>query len=205
MRAGFERFSEILEDLKEVGNIGSGYAASRLSEMIDKRCYVDVPEAEIYNVEEIQEKFFPHDIFAVAIVLKIFGDIQAVMVVLMNKADAQKLLMTIDPLNKRPTDPGGEYLPSYTLKKLGELLTNSFNLAISQFLSIKLKQSMPEIIVDTWSSVIDIIINDIRRSTTEQIVIFSRFFNEDVPFEGKFFYMISSDNALKILNRLRER
>jgi chemotaxis protein CheC len=204
MKNSLEDYKDILEDLKEVGNIGSGYAASRLSELINKRCFVNMPEAGIYNVSKIKEKFFPHNVFAVAIFLKVLGDINALMVVIMNKSDTQRLIDIIDPIHKREQNLSTTYLSSYTLKNFGELLTNSFNTAISQFMNLKLKQSLPEIIIDTWSNVLDKILDDISQSDPEQIVIFSRFYNDEIPFEGRFFYMISSDNAQKILKTIGE-
>jgi chemotaxis protein CheC len=63
-----------LEALKEIGNIGSGHAATSLSDMLQSRISMDVPRVWLLPLNKLTEVFGELDSPRAAIYLKITGE-----------------------------------------------------------------------------------------------------------------------------------
>jgi len=94
-----------IADLIEVGNIGAGNAASRLSDLIHRRCIIDIPEISYMSTQEVCRILDMENSFVVMMHIKIMGDIPATMFVVLKRAYAQTIVryMTnegLDPTGK---------------------------------------------------------------------------------------------------------
>lgn len=191
-----------LEDLLELGNMGAGNAASALSEMIHKRCMMDVPEATILPTSEMKEAFDLERVLAVAMLLKVFGDIPSAMIVLMKRTDVNALLNQLI----RFRDPSSRTDLSYTalaaLGDVGEALVRAFMTAVSQFLEVKLRFAMPEVITGTWTTALEAVLSKIGAREEEQLAIHSRFYSEEAKFEGQFVYVLNAEAVADALARI---
>lgn len=194
--------NEQLGDFKEVGNIGAGKAASRLSDLIHRKCLIHFPEVSYFTLPEIKKTFDEPDSFAVALCIKIMGDIPAIMFVITKRVYAQ---LIVKYMTKVPVQSAGKDLPftaQFALKQLGEMLTKSFSEAISQFLMTKAKYAMPEIIIDTWSTALELILSRLSQPDKTQLVAHSGFYDSEKTFEGKFIYILGPDVQEAILTRI---
>ena len=147
-----------INDFQEVGNIGAGNAASRLSDLIHHPCTINIPEVRYLNPEEVKTTFETESAFAVAILIKVMGDIPAVMLVIMKRIYAHKVVEHMTRASGMITGKDFSFTAKVALKQLGELLTKSFSDSIAQFLRTKAKFAMPEIIIDTWTMTIDTVL-----------------------------------------------
>ena len=74
-----------IADLMEIGNIGAGNAASKLSDLIRRRCVIDIPQITYVTSEDIRRILDMEDAFVVMMHIKIMGDIPATMFVVMKR------------------------------------------------------------------------------------------------------------------------
>lgn len=194
---------EHIADLLEVGNIGAGNAASRLSDLIKRRCVIDVPQASYLDAAELRRVLDMEDSYVVMMHIKIMGDIPALMFVVMKRVYAQTI---VKHMTKNGLDPSGKdmsFTAQFALKQLGEILTKSFFEGIHQLLMAKAKYAMPEIIVDTWSTAQDAILGKINSPGQQHLLIHSAFFDPEKTFHGKFLYMLHPDSQQVVLNRIQ--
>lgn len=191
-----------IADLMEVGNIGAGNAASKLSDLIHRRCVIDIPQITYASAEDIQRVLDMEDSYVVMMHIKIMGDIPATMFVVMKRAFAQTIVkyMTKDGLDLTGKDLG--FTAQFALKQLGEILTRSFFDSIHQLLMAKAKYAMPEIIMDAWSAAQESILSRFAKDG-EHLLIHSAFFDPEKTFTGKFIYALSQESQLVVLNRIK--
>ncbi len=193
---------EQINDFQEVGNIGAGNAASRLSDLIHHPCTINIPEVRYLNPEEIKKTFETESAFAVAIFIKVMGDIPAVMLVIMKRIYAHKVVEYMTRASGMITGKDFSFTAKVALKQLGELLTKSFSDSIAQFLRTKAKFAMPEIIIDTWTMTIDTVLQRISGKEEEVLVVHSTFFDPEKTFEGEFVYVLNQESQEIILHRI---
>jgi chemotaxis protein CheY-P-specific phosphatase CheC len=92
---------EQLDVLKEIGTIGSGSAATALSQILKCRVSIEVPRVRLVSAGKIPESEFQisPDEVVIAVDLTILGEFQGGMLVLFPQKSA---LMMLDVLLKRP-------------------------------------------------------------------------------------------------------
>src|SRR5271170_5527789 len=77
-------FSDLqLDAMRELGNIGSGTAATALSNMIGVPVDIDVARASMVPITQIVEAAGPPDTLVTAVLLPIEGDLKAQVIILM--------------------------------------------------------------------------------------------------------------------------
>jgi chemotaxis protein CheC len=191
-----------INDLMEVANIGVGNAAAHLSDLIHHRCVIEIPGVIYLDVPSIKRMLDQQNSYAVALHMRIMGDVPALMFVIMRRIYAQaivnRMLKTNEPMGRDLS-----FTAQFALKQLGELLTTSFSDAISNFLKSKAKYSMPQILVDMWSTALDAILAQIQPPHEEQLVIRSAFFDPEKTYEGQFVYILNPESQRAILHRIK--
>ncbi len=194
---------EQIADLMEVGNIGAGNAASKLSDLIHRRCVIDIPQISYVDFKDIRRIMDMEDSYVVMMHIKIMGDIPATMFVVMKRAYAQVIVkyMTKDGLDLAGRDLG--FTAQFALKQLGEILTKSFFDSIHQLLMAKAKYAMPEIIMDAWSAAQESMVSRFPKEEGENLLIHSAFFDPEKSFIGKFIYALNHDSQQVVLNRIK--
>jgi chemotaxis protein CheC len=192
-----------IADLMEVGNIGAGNAASKLSDLIHRRCVIDIPQLTYVDAKDIQRILDMEDSYVVMMHIKIMGDIPATMFVVLKRVFAQTIVkyMTREGLDPAGRDLG--FTAQFALKQLGEILTKSFFDSIHQLLMAKAKYAMPEIIMDAWSAAQESMLSRFASDGGEHLLIHSAFFDPEKSFVGKFIYALSQESQQVVLNRIK--
>src|SRR3954447_10216597 len=80
-----------LDALRELANIGSGTAATALSTMLGRSIDVSVPNARALSLAEAVHAAGPAETPVTGIVLPIFGDLDAIVLLLLAQDDAATL------------------------------------------------------------------------------------------------------------------
>jgi chemotaxis protein CheC len=194
---------EQIADLMEVGNIGAGNAASKLSDLIHRRCVIDIPQITYVDAKDIQRILDMEDSYVVMMHIKIMGDIPATMFVVMKRAYAQAIVRHMTREGLDPTGKDLGFTAQFALKQLGEILTRSFFDSIHQLLMAKAKYAMPEIIMDAWSAAQESMFSRFGAAGGEHLLIHSAFFDPEKTFIGKFIYALSQESQLVVLNRIK--
>ena len=87
-----------LDGIKESANIGSGHAATALSQMLGKKVSVEVPKIEIIPIEKTPELLGRDAGIIVASLTKFFGDVTGRTLIVMSDDNAKTLVKIL--LNK---------------------------------------------------------------------------------------------------------
>jgi chemotaxis protein CheC len=139
-----------LDVLREIGTVGSGSAATALSQLLGKRVSITVPQVSLFAGDKMSPAAFsmrPEDI-GLAVDLKILGELRGGMLALYSQKSA---LMMIDILMKRPNNTTQllNLLEASALSESSHILAGAYLNAVAQMLELhNMMLSIPQTIVD---------------------------------------------------------
>ncbi|WP_243289855.1 chemotaxis protein CheC [Bacillus sp. FJAT-47783] len=145
--------SEKLDALKEVGNIGAGNAATALSHILQKKIYMNVPDAKVGSFEEIID-LIGSEKEVVALYLRLDGDISGSMFFIMSVQNASEYLNVLVGTTNICSDYEMTEIESSALKELGNILIGSYVSALSDLTNLYIYQSVPYLSVDMFGAII---------------------------------------------------
>ena len=144
-------YSEIeLDGLKEIVNVGGGNAATSISQMINSRVDMDVPEVEVMDYNELYQKIIADDVEMHAVLSKIVGDIDGALLFVISDESGQMIAKMMLGSDEKPSN---EIIAS-AVKELTNILFNSFLRAIGGMLQIQLIASLPISRYDFFGAII---------------------------------------------------
>ncbi|WP_278744307.1 chemotaxis protein CheC [Ligilactobacillus agilis] len=144
-------YSEIeLDGLKEIVNVGGGNAATSISQMINSRVDMDVPEVEVMAYNELYQKIIADDVEMHAVLSKIVGDIDGALLFVISDESGQKIAKMMLGSDDNPSN---EIIAS-AVTELTNILFNSFLRAIGDMLQIQLIASLPISRYDFFGAII---------------------------------------------------
>ncbi|MGH7752289.1 MAG: chemotaxis protein CheC [Gemmatimonadales bacterium] len=142
-----------VDALREVANIGAGHAATALSQLIDRRIMITVPQVRVARLEDVAGLVGdPQDVVA-AVLIHMLGDLTGRTLMLFNERSARRLC---DMLLRRPigTTTAFSELEQSGLKETGNILAGAYLNALSDFMGMLLLPSVPSLVVDLSSAVL---------------------------------------------------
>ena len=144
-------YSEIeLDGLKEIVNVRGGNAATSISQMINSRVDMDVPEVEVMAYDELYQKIIADDVEMHAVLSKIVGDIDGALLFVIADESGQKIAKMMLGSDDNPSN---EIIAS-AVTELTNILFNSFLRAIGDMLQIQLIASLPISRYDFFGAII---------------------------------------------------
>lgn len=165
--------------LLELGSIGTGHAATSLSNLLQQEISIEVPKIHTIQTHLIPNFFNMHDVSTTAIYLQLADKHGCDILLMFERMEAKKIaaMMTMTP-SIEELDPEME---TSALQELGNILIGSFLTSISDFVELSLLPTTPETITDTFDAIIDNFL--IKQSlTSDNAMIFETRFkrnNED--------------------------
>ena len=123
-----------LDLLKEIGNIGSGNAATSLSQMINLKVDMQVPNIEVMQTEKVVDLFNDPEEITVGVYIHFTGDIDGTILTLLDQESAQVLINKLTG-----TKPEGYMytdMEKSVIQELGNIMTCGYVNAISMFSSL---------------------------------------------------------------------
>jgi len=141
-------FSELqLDAMRELGNVGSGTAATALSSMIGLPVDIDISRASAVSVGEAADSAGPPSTLLTAIVLPIVGDLQALVMILMSPATAQTVCELLGV-------SVGDEMGDSALREVGNILGASYVRALGTMIGAALEPQPPELVHNVLSTIL---------------------------------------------------
>lgn len=189
-----------LDALREVGNIGSGHAATALSTFLQRRIDMSVPEVWIVPYENIEAIIGQLDSPQAVVYVKVEGEAagKAVFFFPLESAEvvAQALLGT-----DQPVDLFTDEMVQSALKEVGNIMVSSFLIALTSFSGIPLQPSVPALAVDMAGAIFDAIM--LEDGLLDEKVLFIDTQMTGIPqIEGQFIFLPNEGSMEKLLGAL---
>ncbi len=141
--------------LKEIGNIGSGHAASALSSMLDRPIDINVPQIDILDYTEVVENLGGPENVLAGILMSLTGDVSGMIMFLIHKPFVKILLNNLLGMDIEDNFDLDEMSQS-AIKEVGNIIAASYVNAIAELTGLAIEISPPELSVDMVGSVLSL-------------------------------------------------
>jgi chemotaxis protein CheC len=159
-----------LDAIKEVASIGACHAATALSEMIQKRVMVQVPQLRLCLLEEISVLLGPPELPITGVLISFSGSLEGRSVMALPFEYSRLLVDRLLQRERGTTQEFGE-MESSALKEAGNILVSSYMNALADFLGVTVMPSPPELAIDMAGAVLLATLLDYGKSQEPVIVI----------------------------------
>ncbi|MDF3004381.1 MAG: CheC, inhibitor of methylation [Oscillospiraceae bacterium] len=144
-----------LDVLREIGNIGTGNAATSLASMLQKPVNISVPRINVLDYEKVAEELGGPETMIVGIMLTISGEVSGMMMFLLEKDFAHAIVNDL---------LGGcfqgfhelDELTISALKEIGNIMAASYVNAIAQLTGLTIDISVPSMTVDMAGAILSV-------------------------------------------------
>ncbi|HVV58533.1 MAG TPA: chemotaxis protein CheC [Gaiellaceae bacterium] len=189
-------YSELeLDALRELANIGSGTAATALSQMLARTIDVSVPTALALPLNEAVETVGDAELVVTGVVLPVFGDLDGLTVLLFEEHDANRVCELLG------VEPESEFAVS-ALAEIGNILCSSYLGAIVSMTGLRIEPGPPQTACDMLGAIVESVLAIGAQSNDVALLL-----DSDIRIEGEessFTFMLvpSTAGVAELLARL---
>ena len=149
-----------LDAIREVGNIGTGNAATALSGLLSRMIHMDVPKTELVSIYELSEHYGDPLQIVGAVFVRSTGGFGCSLIFIQNEEDADvmvELLLKQQFGTHIPIDEIPDEMKDSALSEVGNIVLSSFLNAINILLGTQHQISVPGVAHDMLSSILDVV------------------------------------------------
>lgn len=152
----YEEMSELqLDALREIGNIGSGNAATSLSEFINVPVDIKVPAVKILDYDEVVANLGGPETMLLGVLLSMNGEVRGMMMFLQEKDFVHATLNSLLGTNLHEFKDIDEMGYS-AMQEVANIMASSYVNAIGLLTGLKIFTSVPSITVDMIGAVLSV-------------------------------------------------
>ena len=156
MLNNYEELSPIAIDcLKEIGNIGSGSAASALSQMLGKNVVMRVPNVAVLDYEHVIDEMGGPEKIITGILVQLEGDIKGMIMFLLEDSFAKVVLSTFMQIDD-PQMVSLDETQLSVISEMGNIMAGSYLSALSQMTMLTIDMSVPSMTVDMLGAIMSV-------------------------------------------------
>jgi len=187
--------------MKEIGSIGTGSAATALSDMIGESVRMTVPEIEIKDFNEaIAVLGGPEDIVA-AVLVRMSGNITGTMLFLLRMDFVNAVLSRI--LGKQVKDYSELYeMEISVLTEVGNIMISSYMNAISKLADLDVQMSVPAIAVNMLGGIMTVPMAEMGYETDDIMLIDGKLILNEEKFDSTILMLPNIESLNKLMNKL---
>lgn len=196
-----------LDVLKEIGNIGAAHAATALSDLLNKKIDMQVPNVSMVSFEEMMEISGGAENVVVGIFLRIEGDVEGSMFFILPIEQGNQFIRHLinEPLFDFLNPPVSE-LGLSAMQEMGNILSGSYLSALSDFTGLKIYPTVPGLSIDMFGAIISIGLIELSQVSDHVIVINTTIFDDEnenlESVHGHFFLLPDPDSFSTIFKAL---
>lgn len=192
--------SMLLDVFKEIGNIGSGNAATALATIIDKKIDMAVPQVNILEFKDVTDILGGGEIPVVGIYFELDGDIEGNILFVLNLDSALNLVSML--FNRPEVNQELEDMDMSALSEVGNILAASYANSLSSLTGLSLKISIPSISIDMAGAILSVPAIEFGQLGDKVLFIETQFEEDGKMVVGDLFLIPKMNSFGKILEKL---
>lgn len=196
-----EQVTETYYDvLKEIGNIGAGNAMTALSQMLQCKVDMKVPQVKLLEFAEVGEMMGGEELIMVGVFLGVEGDITGSMMFMVEEHTARHLIQKIT-MGMLPDGSEFEEMGLSAMKEVGNIITGAYLNSLSTLTNLKIFPTPPALTVDMAGAILSVPAIQFGIFGDKILLIQSQFYDE-VQLDGYFILIPDMESYEKILTSL---
>lgn len=171
-----------LDALREVGSIGAGHAATALSQLVDHKIELGVPELEALPVTQIPGVFGGPEQLVAAVYNQVLGDIAGSSLFLIDRASA---LALVDMLRGHTDSKTVSFGPDEVavVMNTASILISAYLAAIGRLADLNILPGKPAYAFDMVGAILESVAADVGLRVDEAVIIKTEFSSDDFDVE----------------------
>lgn len=191
-----------LDALKEVANIGAGNAATALSNMVNKKIGIEVPDVKYIKIESVPDLIGGIEEIAVGTYFGIEGSLKGNNLILFREQTAYRLVdMLMGSTGTTKLDEMGES----AVKEVGNILTGAYLNSMADFLELKLIPTVPYLCHDMAGAMLNQILSVQSQQTDNVLVTGTNLSVEGEKFQSHFIILFDPESMKKTIKIIRKK
>lgn len=201
-KINLERMDDMHFDiLREIGNIGAGNATTALSQMINAKVDMKVPKVELLDFRELPDIVGGAECIVVGILLELEGEINGMMMFVLERASAHRLVNVLMGRNIDNFDDFTE-MDLSALNEIGNIIAGAYLYSLSALTNLMIKASVPYMSIDMAGAILSVPAIEFGKVGDRALLIKSQFGEEDEFVDGFFILIPTLESYEKILTSL---
>ena len=190
----------MLDILGEIGNIGSGNAATALASMLSKRIDMNVPLVRVLEFKNVAEVLGGEERLVVGIYLELNDDVKGNIMFILDLESAINLTNML--LNRGNEGKGLDEMAMSALSEVGNILASSYVNSLSALTGLKISVSVPSLAVDMAAAILSVPAIQFGYIADQVLFIETVFEEGDKSVKGNLFLLPDMNSFEKILSSL---
>lgn len=186
--------------LKEIGNIGAGNAMTALSQMLQCKVDMKVPQVKLVPFSEVGTMMGGEEQIMLGVYLGVEGDITGSMMFLIETACAKHLINKM-MMGMASEEDGFSEMELSAMREVGNIITGAYLNSLSTLTNLKIYPSPPDLTVDMAGAILSVPAIEFGTMGDNLLLIQSQFYDE-VEIDGYFILIPDLESYTKILTSL---
>ncbi len=144
-----------LDVLKELGNIGAGNATTALSQMIDKKIDMGIPQVNIVEFKDLADVLGGAENPVVGILLNVEGNINGMMMFVLEQHSAHNLVNLLMNRDINAFEDFSE-MDLSAIKEIGNIISGAYLSSLSALTNLKIISSVPYMAIDMAGAILSV-------------------------------------------------
>ncbi len=189
-----------IDALREIGNIGSGNAASSLAMLLSDTIDISVPVVRILDYEQVMDELGGPEQMIVGLLLSLDGDVNGMMMFLLHQNFANTLLGVL----VGDVDVGGtvDEMSYSALQEVANIMAASYVNAIASLTDLNINISVPSMCVDMLGAILSVPAIHYANISDQMIFIEDKFSGQNLETPNHILLIPDVDSLGKIMDRL---
>ena len=187
--------------LREIGNIGAGNAMTALSQMLQCKVDMQVPQVKLLEFKDVGALMGGEEQIMVGIYLAVEGDITGSIMFLVRQDSAKHLVDKIMMGMGGSEGPGLNEMELSAMKEVSNIITGAYLNSLSALTNLKIYPSPPELAVDMAGAILSVPAIEFGAIGDKILLIQSQFY-DDTMIDGYFILIPDLESYAKILRSL---
>ena len=186
--------------LKEIGNIGAGNAMTALSQMLQCKVDMKVPQVRLLEFSEVGDLMGGEEQIMAGVYLGVEGDITGSMMFMVEEHSARHLIQKIT-MGMLPEGGEFEEMGLSAMQEVCNIITGAYLNSLSKMTNLTVIPSPPAITVDMAGAILSVPAIQFGIFGDKILLIQSQFYDE-VKLDGYFILIPDLESYEKILTAL---
>lgn len=175
-----------LDALKEIGNVGAGNSATALSQLINRKIDMTVPQIAIMPLGDVPDVVGGPDAMVAGVFLRVYGPAPSSILFLLPRDSAFSLVDMLMGREQGHTTSLNS-MDESALMEIGNILAGAYLNALSHFTKLTLLPSIPALAMDMAGAILSVILIQLGEMGDHALVIETEFATENDGVKGHFF------------------
>lgn len=192
--------SQYFDVLKEIGNIGAGNATTALSQMLNCKVDMMVPQVRLLDFSEVGACMGGEEQVMAGIYLMVEGDITGSIMFLLEESAAHSLVAKLMGI-EGSIEGAFDEIQLSALKEIGNIITGAYLNALSMLTNMKIFPSIPALSIDMAGAILSVPAIEFG-AVGDKILLIQTQFTDDLALDGYFILVPDPESYDKIMTSL---